>query len=94
MVLARRGRSPQRRTVFDRLEQGPPRGRGVVQGEAFRDQRMIEIDVNPQDVPRGKCYFLVSLLFPEIAIKSIKLLFKLVAVQENREHLHCSRMMC
>lgn len=56
--FSRRGRSPQRRTVFDRLEQGPPRGRGAAQGETFRDQRMIEIDVNPQDVPRGKRYFL------------------------------------
>ena len=51
----------QRRTVFDRLDQGPIRGRGGgQQGGVFRDQRMIEIDVNPQDVPRGKRYFMVS----------------------------------
>ncbi|CAH3123339.1 unnamed protein product [Porites lobata] len=55
--FSRRGRSPpsfanqQRRTVFDRLDNGPPRGRGF-------DQRMIEVEVNPQDVPRGKRYFM------------------------------------
>lgn len=63
--FSRQGRSPpaamnaQRRTVFDRLDPGPIRGRGGgQQGGVFRDQRMIEIDVNPQDVPRGKRYFM------------------------------------
>lgn len=62
--FSRRGRSPppftkqQRRTVFDRLDPGPPRGRGTPQGLGPRDQRMIEVEVNPQDVPRGKRYFM------------------------------------
>jgi len=51
----------QRRTVFDRLDPGPPRGRGFaanLQRGGPRDQRMIEVEVNPQDVPRGKRYFM------------------------------------
>lgn len=56
---ARRGSPPsssnqQRRNVFDRLDTGPPRGRGILP----RDERMIEVEVNPQDVPRGKRYFM------------------------------------
>ena len=67
LIAARRGRSPpsfanqQRRTVFDRLDPGPLRGRGTLQGGGPRDQRMIEIEVNPQDVPRGKRYFMVCI---------------------------------
>ena len=52
----------QRRTVFDRLDTGPPRDRGFVrsvQGGGPRDQRTVEVEVNPQDVPRGKRYFMV-----------------------------------
>lgn len=59
------GRAPlanqQRRTVFDRLDPGPPRDRGFVrqlQGGGPRDQRTVEVEVNPQDVPRGKRYFM------------------------------------
>ncbi|XP_078383199.1 uncharacterized protein LOC144665780 [Oculina patagonica] len=54
----------QRRTVFDRLDPGPPRDRGFVrnpQGRGGpRDQRTVEVEVevNPQDVPRGKRYFM------------------------------------
>ncbi|KAJ7384839.1 hypothetical protein OS493_019516 [Desmophyllum pertusum] len=65
---SQRGRGPpltnqQRRTVFDRLDSGPARDRGFVrnpQGGGPRDQGMVEVEVevNPQDVPRGKRYFM------------------------------------
>lgn len=49
--------------MFDRLDPGPPRGRGFVRnpqgGGGPRDQRTVEVEVNPQDVPRGKRYFMV-----------------------------------
>ncbi|PFX16762.1 splicing regulatory glutamine/lysine-rich protein 1-like [Stylophora pistillata] len=53
--------NPNRRTVFDRLDSGPPRDRmsnRTQQGGGSWDQRMVEVDVNPQDVPRGKRYFM------------------------------------
>ena len=67
VITAQGGRGPpltnqQRRTVFDRLDPGPPRDRGFVrhlQGGGLRDQRTVEVEVNPQDVPRGKRYFMV-----------------------------------
>lgn len=67
LITAQPGRGPpltnqQRRTVFDRLDSGPPRDRGFarnVQGGGPRDQRTVEVEVNPQDVPRGKRYFMV-----------------------------------
>ena len=51
--------------MFDRLDTGPPRDRGFVRnpqaGGGPRDQRTVEVEVevNPQDVPRGKRYFMV-----------------------------------
>lgn len=53
--------NPNRRTVFDRLDSGPPRDRmsnRTQQSAELWDQRMVEVDVNPQDVPRGKRYFM------------------------------------
>ena len=58
--------NPNRRTVFDRLDSGPPRDRmsnRTQQSAELWDQRMVEVDVNPQDVPRGKRYFMVCICY-------------------------------
>lgn len=50
--------------MFDRLDSGPPRDRmsdRTQQGGGSWDQRMVEVNVNPQDVPRGKRYFMVCI---------------------------------
>lgn len=54
----------ERRSVFDRLDrfdQGPRRSRPMGRSQMPGNNRMVEmeVEVNPQDVPRGKRYFLV-----------------------------------
>lgn len=78
VITAQGGRAPlanqQRRTVFDRLDPGPPRDRGFfrqLQGGGPRDQRTVEVEVNPQDVPRGKRYFMVCGLQYTFVLKTV-----------------------
>ena len=87
LISARRSNPPsslanqQRRTVFDRLDPGPPRGRGFaanLQRGGPRDQRMIEVEVNPQDVPRGKRYFMVCTYLRLLELSSILASVRLV----------------